>query len=79
MLRTTVVIFTAIMAWAFLKRDMYRHHWTSLVAIGVGAGLVAYVAIKENEADLMTILGIIILITGQILRGFGYVIEERII
>jgi len=40
MLRSSVVLFTALLALIFLGRKFYRHHWTSLFAIILGIFLV---------------------------------------
>lgn len=51
MLRSSVVLFTALLALAFLNRKLYRHHWTSLLMIIVGIGLVGLSSIVAGEDD----------------------------
>ena len=36
MLRTTIFIYCALLALFFLKKRLYRHHWTSMATIVVG-------------------------------------------
>ena len=40
-MRSSVVIFTAVLAVVFLKRKLYRHHYVSLVGVCLGLSLVA--------------------------------------
>jgi drug/metabolite transporter (DMT)-like permease len=39
MLRSSVVVFSALLSVMFLKRRLYRHHWTSIGAIVLGIAL----------------------------------------
>jgi drug/metabolite transporter (DMT)-like permease len=40
MMRGIIVIITAVMAVVFLKRKLYRHHWTSLAILIFGVIIV---------------------------------------
>lgn len=62
MLRSSVVIFTAILALLFLNKRLYLHHWTSMAAIILGIVLVGLQSMKAN--DNTNIWGIIILLVG---------------
>lgn len=48
MLRSSVVFFTAMLALIFLKKKLYRHHWTSLAFIVIGIFLVGLSSIIEG-------------------------------
>jgi drug/metabolite transporter (DMT)-like permease len=45
MLRGTIIIITAGMAIIFLKRKLYRHHWSSIAVIFTGVFLVGLAAL----------------------------------
>jgi uncharacterized membrane protein len=40
MLRSTGVLFAALLTVLYLKNKLYRHHYTSLVLITIGAAVV---------------------------------------
>jgi drug/metabolite transporter (DMT)-like permease len=63
MLRSSIIIFTAILSVFFLKKKLYRHHLTALFAIIIGIFLVGYSGIK-NDKRSSNIWGIIILLIG---------------
>ena len=62
MLRAMIIIFTACMSIIFLKRKLYRHHWSAMGIITVGVflvGLAVYVAQDSNfEASKTSPLGV---------------------
>ena len=76
MLRSSVVIFTALLSVIFLKKKLYRHHVTALVAVVLGIFLVGYAGVK-NDKHSSTIVGIIVLLVGQMLGATGYIVEEK--
>jgi len=45
MLRGMIIIVTAVMSIIFLKRKLYRHHWTSIAVIFIGVFLVGLAAL----------------------------------
>ena len=62
MLRSSVVIFTALLALIFLNKRLYLHHWTSMAAMVLGIFLVGLQSMKAD--DNTNIWGIIILLVG---------------
>ena len=42
MCRSSVVVFTAFLAVCFLRKRLYRHHWSSIGAIVLGIALCGY-------------------------------------
>ena len=51
MLRSTIVIFAALLGVFYLKNKLYRHHITSLVIITVGAFLVGFSLTIQGDGD----------------------------
>lgn len=51
MLRGMIIIITAVMAIIFLKKKLYRHHWSSIAVIFIGVAMVGFAAIffKTDE------------------------------
>jgi len=78
MLRSSVILFTALLAFIFLKRKLHRHHLTALVAIILGIFLVGYAGVinSKNEAST-SVWGIIILLIGQMSGAICYIVEEK--
>lgn len=48
MLRSTVMLYCALLAMMFLKKRLYRHHWTAMSTIGVGVIMIG-IAYLQNE------------------------------
>ena len=51
MLRSTVFVYCAIFALIFLKKKLYRHHWTSMVVIIIGIVLVGVGYLIEKPSS----------------------------
>jgi drug/metabolite transporter (DMT)-like permease len=51
MLRSTIFVYCALMGLFFLKKKLYRHHWTSMITIIVGVVLVGigYMTVKQDD------------------------------
>jgi hypothetical protein len=70
MLRSTIFVYCALMALFFLKKRLYRHHWTSMGTIILGVVIVgiSFMIYKEKEKDSYTatdvIIGLILLQVG---------------
>ena len=82
MLRSSIILFTALFAFLFLKRKFYRHHLTALVAIVLGIFLVGYSGVVNGSNEASTsvwtsVWGIVILLIGQMAGASGYIIEEK--
>jgi drug/metabolite transporter (DMT)-like permease len=83
MLRSTIFVYCALLALYFLKKKLYRHHWTSMGVIILGVFLVGlgYVlgpkkSTKSYTATDITI-GLILLQVGQLFGAFAFVAEEK--
>ena len=66
MLRSTIFVYCALMALFFLKKRLYRHHWTSMGVIIVGVVMVgfAFILYKEESDEHTTtdiIIGLVLL------------------
>lgn len=75
MLRSSVVLFTAMLAMIFLKKRLFRHHITSLFLIVGGIVMVGLAAESGNKST--NIWGFIVLLIGQFSGAVGYVVEEK--
>lgn len=62
MLRSSVVLFTAMLAMIFLKKRLFRHHITSLFLIVGGIVMVGLAA--ESGKNSTNIWGFIVLLIG---------------
>ena len=49
MLRGMIIIVTSAFSIIFLKRKLYRHHWTSVGVIFTGVLLVGVAAVLESK------------------------------
>ena len=81
MLRGIIIVITAAMSIIFLKRKLYRHHWTSVFTILLGVFLVGLAALiwKDKEAVPTKPLGIILLVVAQLFHGCLYIVEEKLL
>ena len=64
MLRGMIIIITAVMSIIFLKRKLYRHHWSSMGLIFLGVfmvGLAAYFFDNKDSTPTKP-LGLILLV-----------------
>lgn len=78
MLRSSTIVFCAILSIIFLRRIYYRHHYTSLATIVTGVFLVGLsYFIYATSADNTTIWGILILLIGEFFGAGGYIVEEK--
>jgi drug/metabolite transporter (DMT)-like permease len=67
MLKSTTVIFAAILSVFYLKNKLYRHHTAAIVMIIIGTGIVGTAMIiqggKNNQSKSL-FTGIILLLIG---------------
>lgn len=64
MLRGLIIIVTALMSIIFLRRRLFRHHWSSMGVIFTGVflvGLASYIDDKEDKTPTKA-LGLILLV-----------------
>jgi len=84
MLRGMIVFVATIMSIIFLNKRYYRHHWTALTIVVIGVAIVGASPIiypdKKNDANASSnpILGLILVLAGQIFSGFTMVSEEKL-
>lgn len=50
MLRGMIIIVTAAMSIIFLKRKLYRHHWSSIACIFIGVFMVGLAALLYTDS-----------------------------
>lgn len=86
MLKTAIILFTAIFSVLILKMKLYKHHFASLVAIIGGLGMVASAQFIEegpggstgDHANIgIVILGVAVMCIGQCFGALGYILEEK--
>lgn len=80
MIQGSIVIITAILSIIFLKRRLYRHHWSGLVLVVLGIFLVglSVMIAKNDDKDQKTTLGIVLMIGSILTQGSQFVIEEKL-
>ena len=76
MFRSSVVIFTATLAYLFLKKKLYRHHVASiiLIIIGIVLGGISQLQLKGGN---ISVVGVVLVLVAQLFGSAGYVIEEK--
>ena len=80
MMRSSTLIYCALLAMAILKRKIYRHHVTSLFVILGGVSLVGYAYLTGNSTTNENIAaGLIILQVGQAFGSVAYIAEEKFV
>ena len=62
MLRSSVMLYCALLAMIFLKKRLYRHHWTSMAVIAIGVVLIgtAYLLNDDKQAGSYSTKDVII-------------------
>ena len=80
MLRGMKIIFTAALSILFLKKRLFRHHWTSIAFIFIGLILVGVAVLTSATSSIETKpLGIIILLVAAAFSSCLYVVEEKLL
>eukprot|EP00042_Codosiga_hollandica_P020955 m.70382 g.70382 ORF g.70382 m.70382 type:complete len:415 (-) comp50132_c0_seq1:75-1319(-) len=85
MMRGSIIIFTGILSVIFLGRKLRAIHWTGLASATLGLALVGMASILQLSADgsadphsqSQTVLGIILVLAGQVASAVQFVVEER--
>lgn len=84
MLRGMIVFVATIMSMIFLGKRYYRHHWTALSIVVIGVAIVGASPLiypdpdEEGDSSSDPILGLILVLSGQIFSGFNMVCEEKL-
>ena len=85
MLRSAVVVFTALLSVAILKRKLLPFHWFSILCVVAGVTVVGYVSVVNSKDDGSTksqgtvMIGNALVILAQIMVALQMVVEEKII
>jgi drug/metabolite transporter (DMT)-like permease len=81
MLRGFIIIVTAVMSIVFLKRKLYRHHWSSVAVIFTGVALVGLAAVLAGNSgdEEVNPLGIFLLVLSQLFIGGLFIVEEKLL
>jgi len=79
MMRGFIVVVCAFFSVIFLKRRLYRHHWTAVVCIVLGEAAIGFVTIMAGKSDGdggSEAFGIFLLLISQIFQGTMFITEE---
>jgi drug/metabolite transporter (DMT)-like permease len=76
MFRSSLVVFTATLAYIFLKKKLYRHHVASIIMIIVGIVLGGLSQILSSGGNI-SVIGVVLVLVAQLFGSGGYVIEEK--
>lgn len=81
MLRGMIIIITAIMAIIFLKKKLYRHHWSSIACIFIGVAMVGLAAMlfSNGSGQETKPQGLILLLVAQLFTGGMFIVEEKLL
>jgi len=84
MMRGMIVVITALMSVAFLKRKLYMHHWIAIVMIFAGVFEVGWVSTfpkyaSSGETHGSEVMGIILLLISQCFTGIQFIVEEKLL
>ncbi len=91
MMRGLIVVIVALMSVIFLKRKLFRHHWTGAGCIVAGIIVVGVCSIiyddsekkvsmfGEDESAGAEMIGIILLLASQFCAGTMMIIEEKLL
>ena len=83
MLRGMIIIVTAVMSILFLKRKLFRHHWTSVGIIFVGVALVGLAAVLKSQEEgansEIKPIGLVLLVVAQLFSGGMLIVEEKLL
>lgn len=76
MFRSSVVVFTATLAFIFLKKKLYRHHVASIIMIIIGI-ILGGISQLQSKSGTISVEGVVIILVAQMFGSTGYVIEEK--
>jgi drug/metabolite transporter (DMT)-like permease len=76
MFRSSLVVFTATLAYFFLKKKLYRHHIASILMIIIGIILGGLSQILSSGGNI-SVIGVVLVLVAQLFGSTGYVIEEK--
>ncbi|CAL1536291.1 unnamed protein product [Lymnaea stagnalis] len=78
MLRGAIIIFAGILSKVFLKRKLKPIHWLGMSVVMVGLILVGCSSVfkNKNSEDSKAILGIVLILAGQLVSACQMIIEE---
>ena len=81
MLRGMKVLVTAVLSILFLKKKLYRHHWTSIAVIFIGLVLVGVAVLTASDSKSIdsSPLGIVVLLIATVFSSCLYVVEEKLL
>ena len=76
MFRSSLVVFTATLAYFFLKKKLYRHHIASIIFIIIGIILGGLSQLLSKGGNI-SVIGVVLVLVAQMFGSAGYVIEEK--
>jgi drug/metabolite transporter (DMT)-like permease len=81
MMRGMKIAVTAFFSIVFLKRKLYRHHWSSVAVIFIGLVLVGVAVLTGGSTNGIASepLGIILLLLGTVFTSGMFIVEEKVL
>ena len=81
MMRGMKIAVTAFFSIVFLKRKLYRHHWSTVAVIFVGLVLVGVAVLTGGSTNGIASepLGIILLLLGTVFTSGMFIVEEKVL
>jgi drug/metabolite transporter (DMT)-like permease len=84
MMRGMIIIFTSLMSIMFLKRRLFRQHWSSLATIFLGVfmvGLSSFLSDNSGggKSSQSQAIGFIMIILAQVFASCLLIVEEKLL
>jgi drug/metabolite transporter (DMT)-like permease len=84
LLRSALIIFSAILSIIFLKRKLYAYHWIGMSVIVIGLSLVGLSALlskhqQDNTHFMDMVFGIFLLMASLLIAAFQFTFEESLL
>jgi drug/metabolite transporter (DMT)-like permease len=84
LLRSALIVFSAILSIVFLKRKLKVYHWIGMIVIVVGLSLVGLSALlSEHESQdnhfMDMVFGILLLMASLLIAAFQFTFEESLL
>jgi len=82
MLRGAIVVFTALLSVVWLRKRLYRFHWTAILLVVAGVCIVGVQSMEQSGSSgkgAGTMLGMILILAAQAVQSVQCVAQEKFI